>query len=400
MTMIRNSIAALKDEITALRRDLHQNPQTCYEETYASDLIAKSLTDWGVTFERNWGGGTGIVAIIEGETNTSGRAIGLRCDIDALDIIEQSGQEWASKIPGKMHGCGHDGHTSMMLGAAKYLQENRQFDGKVYLIFQPAEEGGAGAVKMIEEGLFQKHPMDFVYGLHNWPGLKKGTIGLTPGPIMACSDDISITVKGRGGHAAMPDGCVDPIVVAAQIVNGLQVIASRNVSPVDTVVLSITNINGGTGASNVIPDIVELSGTVRAFKFETREFVAKRIKEISENIAAAYGAEAIATYAFEYDPTINHAAESAVCAEVCKELCGEENVNDNIDPCMGAEDFGAMLKEVPGCYIWMGQGEPDQKDSPHNKGLHNSGYDFNDDIIPLGVEYWARLVEKKLPIKI
>ncbi len=395
---IRNSIAAMQDEITAYRRDLHQNPQTCYEETYASDLIAENLLKWGVTHERNWGGGTGIVAIIEGEKNTSGRAIGLRCDIDALDIIEQSGQEWASKISGKMHGCGHDGHTAMMLGAAKYLQENPHFDGKVYLIFQPAEEGGAGAIKMIEEGLFKKHPMDFVYGLHNWPALPKGKIGLTPGPIMACSDDVFITVTGRGGHAAMPDQCIDPIVVASQIVTSLQTIASRNVSPVDTVVLSLTNINGGTGASNVIPDIVEISGTLRAFRFETRELAEKRIKEISENIATAYGATAVCKYVYDYDPTINHAEESAECAVVCKELVGAENVNDNIEPCMGAEDFGAMLSEVPGCYIWLGQGVPEEPNSPHNKGLHNSGYDFNDDVATLGIEYWARLVEYKLPI--
>lgn len=396
---IRNSIATLQDELTAARRELHQNPQTSYEETFASDLISENLTKWGVKHERNWGGGTGIVAIIEGEKNTLNRAIGLRCDIDALDIIEQSGQEWASKIPGKMHGCGHDGHTAMMMGAAKYLQENRNFDGKVYLIFQPAEEGGAGAIKMIEEGLFEKHPMNFVYGLHNWPALPKGQIGLTPGPIMAGSDDIFVTVKGKGGHAAMPDQCIDPIVVASQIVSALQTIASRNTSPVDTIVLSITNINGGTGASNVIPDTVEISGTVRAFKFETRELAEKRIKEISEGIAAAHGASVECKYVYDYDPTINHAEESAECSIVSKALVGEENVNDNIDPCMGAEDFGAMLKEVPGCYIWLGQGVPDQANSPHNKGLHNSGYDFNDDVITLGVEYWTRLVEHKLPLK-
>ena len=397
--MIRNSIAALKDEMAAARRELHQNPQTSYEETFASDLIAKSLTEWGVNHERGWGGGTGIVAIIEGETNNSGQSIGLRCDIDALDILEQSGQEWASKIPGKMHGCGHDGHTAMMLGAAKYLQENRNFDGTVYLIFQPAEEGGAGAVKMMEEGLFQKHPMDSIYGLHNWPTMPKGKIGINPGPMMASSDDVFITVKAKGGHAAMPEQCVDPIVVASQIVVALQSIASRNVSPVDTIVLSITNINGGTGLSNVIPDEVELSGTVRAFQFETREFAEKRIREISEGVAAAYGAQAECKYVYDYDPTVNHAGESAICAEVSKALVGEDNVNDNIEPCMGAEDFGAMLKDVPGCYIWLGQGEPEQPESPHNQGLHNSGYDFNDEVIPLGVEYWVRLVETKLPQK-
>ncbi len=392
---IRNSIAAMQKELAAYRRELHQNPQTSYEEEFASNLIAEKLTEWGIEHERGWAV-TGIVAKIDGETNSSGKAIGLRADIDALDITEASGQEWASKIPGKMHGCGHDGHTAMLLGAAKYLQENRNFDGTVYLIFQPAEEGGGGAIKMVEEGLFQKYPMDGVYGLHNWPKMPKGQIGLTPGPIMASSDEISITVKGRGGHAAMPHECVDPVIVAAQIVTALQTIVSRNTNAVDTVVLTITNINGGTGASNVIPDTVELTGTVRAFKFESREMVERRIREVSKSIAAAFGAEVECCYTYDYDPTINHAGEAAICADITREIFGTENVNGNIEPCMGAEDFGAFLKEVPGCYIWMGQGEPAQPDSPHNKALHNAGYDFNDTVIPMGVEYWVKLTETLL----
>lgn len=395
---VRNSIASLEEELATYRRELHQNPQTSYQEEFASNLIAEKLTEWGVEHERGWAT-TGIIAKIEGETNTSGRAIGLRCDIDALDIFETSGQEWASKTPGKMHGCGHDGHTAMLLGAAKYLQENKNFDGTVYLIFQPAEEGGAGAVRMVEEGLFEKYKMNGVYGLHNWPMMPKGKVGLNPGAMMASSDNLFVTVKGRGGHAAMPHDCVDPIVIAAQIVTALQAIVSRNVNPVDTVVLSITNINGGTGMSNVIPDSVEISGTVRAFKFESRELAERRIREISEGIASSFGAEVECRYEYDYDPTINSADETALCAEVTREIFGAENVNDNIEPCMGAEDFGAMLKEVPGCYIWMGQGEPDQPNSPHNKGLHNSGYDFNDTVIPLGVEYWVKLTETLLARK-
>jgi hippurate hydrolase len=392
---IRNSIAALHDEITAYRRELHRHPQTCYEEEFASNLIAERLTEWGVDFERGWAT-TGIVAKIEGETNSSGKAIGLRADIDALDIVEQSGQPWASTIPGKMHGCGHDGHTSMLLGAAKYLSENKNFDGTVYLIFQPAEEGGGGAIKMIAEGLFKKHKMDAVFGMHNWPMIPRGKIGMRPGPIMASSDEFEITVKGRGGHAALPQANLDPIPVAAEITMAIQTIISRTVNPLDPAVISITNINAGTGAFNVVPDTAKLTGTVRAFRFETRELMEKRIGEIAKNIAAAHGLTAEYEFIYGYDPTINSVEETTFCADIAKELIGEKNVDTAVEPCMGAEDFGAMLKEVPGCYIWMGQAEPDQNDSPHNNFCHNAGYDFNDEIIPLGIEYWVRLVEARL----
>lgn len=397
MTLI-NSIAAMADEIAAYRRSLHENPQTSYEETFASNLIASKLKEWGITFEQGMAV-TGIVATIEGRTNKSGAAIALRADIDALDIVEKSGQPWASKTPGKMHGCGHDGHTAMMLGAAKYLSETRNFDGKVHLIFQPAEEGGAGAVRMIEEGLFTKYPVKAVFGLHNWPGMKRGTIGLRPGPIMASTDQFYITVTGRGGHAAMPHLSVDPIIIAAQIVTALQTIVSRQIDPVDQVVLSVTNFNGGTGATNVIPDTVELVGTYRTFKPDTRTFVGKRISEITKSTANMLGGLATVEFKDGYDPTINSPAESEFCAAVAAALVGTDNVNANVDPCMGAEDFGAMLQQVPGCYIWMGQAEPDAPDSPHNKGLHNAGYDFNDALIPMGIEYWARLVEAALPVE-
>ncbi len=397
MTLI-NSIAAMADEIAGYRRALHENPQTSYEETFASNLIASKLKEWGVTFEQGIAV-TGIVATIEGRTNKSGQAVALRADIDALDIVEKSGQPWASKTPGKMHGCGHDGHTAMLLGAAKYLSETRNFDGKVHLIFQPAEEGGAGAVKMIEEGLFKKYPVKAVFGMHNWPGMKRGTIGLRPGPIMASTDQFYITVTGRGGHAAMPHLSIDPILIATQIVSALQSIVSRQIDPVDQVVLSVTNFNGGTGATNVIPDDVKLVGTYRTFRPDTRKFVGQRIEEICQSVAAMNGGSATIAFKDGYDPTINTPAESEFCAAIARALVGDANVNANVDPCMGAEDFGAMLQEVPGCYIWMGQGEPDSPDSPHNKGLHNAGYDFNDAIIPMGIEYWARTVEAALPLE-
>jgi len=390
-----NSIAALKDEIAGYRRELHQNPQTNYEEKFASDLVQRKLTEWGITFKTGYGV-TGVVATIEGQQNDSGKSIALRCDMDALDMTETSGQPWASKIPGKMHGCGHDGHTAMMLGAAKYLSETRNFNGTVHLIFQPAEEGGGGADRMMKDGLLRDFKIDAAFGLHNWPQMPKGTIGLRSGPIMASTSDFKITVKGKGGHAAMPHLNIDPVPAAAQIVTAMQTIVSRKVDPVDQAVVSITNINGGSGATNVIPDFVTLTGTFRTFKIETRTMIGQRIEQIAQSIAAAFGCTAAVELEAGYDPTINSDKESAFCAEVARALVGADNVNANVEPCMGAEDFGAFLQKVPGCYIWMGQGEPDPV-SPHNKGLHNTGYDFNDGIIPLGIEYWARLVEAALP---
>lgn len=391
-----NSITAMKDEIAAYRRELHQNPQTAYEETFANALIQKKLTEWGIPFKAGYAV-NGIVATIEGQKSDSGKAIGLRADMDALDIIEKSGQPWASKIPGKMHGCGHDGHTAMLLGAAKYLSETRNFNGKVHLIFQPAEEGGAGAIKMIKEGLFKDFPMNAVFGMHNWPGMKRGEIGLRPGPIMASSDSFELTITGKGGHAALPHLNIDPIVAASHVVTALQSIVSRQVDPVDQAVVSITNFNAGTGASNVIPDKAILSGTYRAFRVETRALLKQRIEDITKTIVASFGCSYEGSFGDGYDPTINTQSESEFCADIARALVGAENVNANVEPCMGAEDFGAMLQEIPGCYIWMGQSEPD-KNSPHNKGLHNAGYDFNDEIIPLGVEYWARLTEAAMPL--
>ena len=395
---LSNSIAAMKDEIAAYRRELHQHPQTSYEETFASDLIMRKLTEWGIPFKSGIAV-TGIVATIEGQKNDSGKTIGLRADMDALNMVEESGQAWASKTPGKMHGCGHDGHTAMLLGAAKYLSETRNFNGKVHLIFQPAEEGGAGAIRMIKEGMFKDFPMNAVFGMHNWPGMERGTIGLRPGPIMASTDSFEITITGRGGHAAMPNLNIDPIVAGSHIVTALQTIVSRQIDPVDQAVVSVTNFKAGSGASNVIPQTAFLSGTFRSFRVETRKFLKQRIEEIVINVAKTFMATASIKFNDGYDPTINSAEESVFCADVARALVGDQNVNANVDPCMGAEDFGAMLQEVPGCYIWMGQGEPKNPDSPHNRGLHNTGYDFNDEIIPLGIEYWARLTEAMMPLE-
>ena len=393
---IRNSIHDLKDEITAYRRAMHENPQTGYEEEFASGLVKEKLSEWGISFEDGIAV-TGIVATIEGEQDDSGKAIGLRADMDALDILEDNNKPHVSKIPGKMHGCGHDGHTAMLLGAAKYLSENRNFNGKVHLIFQPAEEGLGGAHKMIEEGLFDRFPCNGVYGLHNWPKMPRGEIAMRPGPIMAAADRFDITITGVGGHAAMPHKGNDPIIVGTHLVTALQTLVSRSADPLHSVVLSVTNFNAGTGAFNVIPDTAEISGTLRSFDPDTRVRTVQRIHEMTAHTAALF--EASATCEFMkggYDPTINTPEETEKCAEIAKAIFGDAHVDTDIDPSMGAEDFGAMLQQVPGCYIWMGQAEEDEE-SNHNQGLHTPRYDFNDEIIPMGIEYWVRLVETTLP---
>jgi len=394
---IRNSIADLKDEIAGMRRAMHENPQTAYEETFASDLVAEKLSEWGIEHERGIAV-TGIVATIEGEQNTSGKAIGLRADMDALDIEEANNKPHKSKNPGKMHACGHDGHTATLLGAAKYLSENRNFNGKVHLIFQPAEEGKKGAHMMIEEGLFKRFPCNSVYGLHNWPQMPKGTVATRTGPIMASADIIRMTIKGKGGHAAMPHRTVDPIVMGAQIVTALQTLVSRYRHPAEPVVLSITSFQAGTGAHNIIPDEATMVGTLRTYNEELRQDLKNKIEETARGIAKAMGGDIDYDYEQVLDPTINTPKETDFCVGIAREIFGEHSVNDDVTPSMGGEDFGRMLFDVPGCYIWMGQGEDDPA-SNHNNGLHTPRYDFNDEIIPLGVEYWAKIVENALPLE-
>lgn len=395
---IRNTIPPIAEEVTAYRHAMHENPQTAFEEFFASDLIAKKLNEWGVYHERGIAV-TGIVATIEGETNTSGRAIALRADMDALDILEAENKPHMSKIPGKMHGCGHDGHTAMLLGAAKYLNENRNFDGKVHFIFQPAEEGRGGAIQMIEEKLFERFPCDAVFGLHNWPDLPKGTFATRAGPIMAASDRFELLILGRGGHAALPHLSIDPIKIGAKIVEELQTLIKDSTDPTETAVLTITNFKAGTGAFNVIPESAHLSGTLRSFDPKLRKSLKKQIKDLSSNIAKSYGAKVQLEFdPGGYDPTVNTADETALCLDVARKIFADKNVNDSIEPCMGAEDFGAMLQARPGCYVMMGQGEKDRK-SNHSQGLHTPQYDFNDGIIASGIEYWASLVEAALPAK-
>ncbi|PZP55824.1 MAG: amidohydrolase [Micavibrio aeruginosavorus] len=390
---LSNRIPEIAEDMKVVRRELHQNPGTAYEEFFASDMVAAKLTEWGIPFERGWAG-TGIVATIEGK-NKGTKSIGLRADMDSLDIVEESGQAWTSKIPGKMHACGHDGHTSTLLGAAQYLSETRNFSGKVYLIFQPAEEGAAGASTMIKDGLFDKYPADQIFALHNWPWLQRGKFATRVGPILGAVDRVRITIIGSGGHAANPESTIDPVPAAAEIVLSLQTIVSRNVGPLDNAVVSVTNLNAGTGAENIIPSTASLVISVRSFKTEIRQLLKKRIHEISEGIAKLHNLSCEIDYEHGPDPTTNTKEETDLSVRVANEIFGSDNVEPDVAPWMGAEDFGDMLKVKPGCYILLGQGEAD-KNSPHNYGLHSNKYDFNDEILPLGIEYFVRLTETAL----
>ena len=382
-----------QSEIQAIRRDLHAHPELCYEEKRTADVVAEALQKWGIPTHRGLGG-TGVVGIITGRTPGTA-AIGLRADLDALPMQELNTFAHASQYPGKMHGCGHDGHTAMLLSAARYLAQHKNFDGTVYVIFQPAEEGGAGAQRMIEDGLFEKFPMQAVFGMHNWPGLPVGHFGLTAGPIMASSNQFLITVRGKGAHGGMPHLGVDPVMTAVHIAQALQSIVTRNRHPLEAAVLSITQIHTGS-ADNVIPTEAEMRGTVRTFSIETLDMIEQRMREVVQHSAAAMGAEADFSFVRKYPPTINHPAESAFCADVMREIVGPDQVDDHVTPTMGAEDFAFMLQEIPGCYVWIGNGLGEHRDAGHGLGpcmLHNGSYDFNDELLPLGATYWVKLAE-------
>jgi hippurate hydrolase len=392
-------IIAFQSELQQIRRDLHAHPELCYEEQRTSDVVAAKLTEWGIPVVRGLGL-TGVVGIIK--NGTSDRAIGLRADMDALPMQEINTFAHASRHPGKMHACGHDGHTSMLLGAARHLAQHRNFDGTVYLIFQPAEEGGAGARRMIQDGLFERCPMDAVYGMHNWPGMPAGSFGVTEGPMMASSNEFHVTVRGKGAHAAQPHKGVDPIMVAIQIAQAWQTIITRNKSPLDTAVLSITQIHAGS-ATNVIPDDASLVGTVRTFTTEVLDLIEKRMQALAEAIAAGFDAEVDFSFKRNYPPLVNHARETQFAVEVMKAVAGADQVDDKIEPTMGAEDFAFFLQEKPGCYIFIGNGEGDHRDGGHGLGpcvLHNGSYDFNDSLLPIGASFWVHLAEAALPCKL
>ena len=388
------SILADAAAITAIRRDIHAHPELCFQEERTADVIARALTDWGIPVHRGLGK-TGVVGIVK--NGTSSRAVGLRADIDALPMTEHNTFAHASTYPGRMHACGHDGHTAMLLAAARHFARHRNFDGTVYLVFQPAEEGGGGAREMMKDGLFEKFPMEAVFGAHNWPGLKVGQFALKSGPVMASSNEFRITIRGKGSHAALPHNGIDPVPVACQMVQAFQTIITRNRRPVDPGVISVTMIHAGE-ATNVVPDTCELQGTVRTFTHELIDLIEQRMRTVAEHTCAAFGAQCEFEFRRNYPPTINHAAETEFARRVLGQVVGPENVLE-YEPTMGSEDFSFFLQGKPGCYFVIGNGDGSHREGGHGLGpcmLHNPSYDFNDELIPLGATAWVRIAEEWL----
>jgi amidohydrolase len=393
MTLI-DSIVKDAPLIQGLRRDLHAHPELGFLETRTSDLIAKQLTDWGIPIHRGLGK-TGVVGIVQ--NGTSKRAVGLRADMDALPMTELNTFTHKSTSTGRMHACGHDGHMAMLLAAAKHLSTHRNFDGTVYLVFQPAEEGQGGAREMIRDGLFERFPMEAIFGAHNWPGLAAGQFAINAGPTFASSNEFKVIVHGKGGHGAMPHLGVDPVIAACQMVQAFQSIVSRNVRPIDAAVISVTMIHAGE-ATNVIPNSCKLEGTVRTFREDVLDVVEQRMRTVAASTAAAFDARAELSFHRNYPPVINHEAETEFARGVMRDLVGAENVVE-FEPTMGAEDFAYFLQAIPGAYFLIGNGEGQHRTQGHAEGpctLHNASYDFNDNLIPVGGSLWVRMAERFL----
>jgi hippurate hydrolase len=384
---IPSAVQDLVADAQTWRRDIHENPGLLYDVGLTAKYVADLLAAFGCDEVVTSIGRTGVVGVIHGAKGPGKRAIGLRADMDALPIEEATNLPYRSKIPGKMHACGHDGHTAMLLGAARRLAQTRNFAGNAVVIFQPAEEGGAGAMAMIDDGLMDRFGIEEVYGMHNWPALPVGSFMLRKGPVMAAADEITITIEGHGGHAAMPHHCIDPVVLGAQIVLALQTIASRNIDPLDSCVVSVTRFEAGS-ASNIIPQSARLNGTVRTLAAATRDLAEKRIHEIAAGLAAAGGATARVEYRRGYPATVNHPAQTEFAAKVARKVAGDSHVGTNIAPVMGAEDFSFMLEARPGAFIFLGNGD--------SAKLHHPAYDFNDAALPFGMSYWVELVETAL----
>lgn len=383
--------------LTRVRRDIHAHPELCFQEQRTSDLVADELSRLGIEIHRGMGT-TGVLGVVHGrDGGANGRSIGLRADMDALPIQEANTFAHASQHPGKMHGCGHDGHTAMLLGAARYLAKHRDFEGTVYLIFQPAEEGGGGAREMIADGLFERFPMEVVYAIHNWPGAPEGSLAVSPGPVMASTSEFAITISGKGAHAAMPHLGLDPVPVACQLVQAFQTIVSRNTNPNDAAVISVTQINAGE-TTNVIPNTCKLAGTVRTFSFDVLDMIEARMRELSEHITTAFGMSVEFGFVRNYPPTVNHASPVAFAREALAGMLGAEQIIDQV-PTMGAEDFSFMLQARPGAYMFLGNGEGDHRTLGHGAGpctLHNPSYDFNDHLLPIGASIWVTLAQRWL----
>jgi len=391
-----NEIVNIIPEVMTWRHELHAHPELGYEEKWTSDFIVTKLESFGIEVHKGLGK-TGVVGVLKGlKANQGGggnKAIGLRADIDALPMTEENNFSYKSKFDGCMHACGHDGHTAMLLGAAKILSLNNDFDGTVYFIFQPAEEGGGGGLAMIEDGLFEQFPMDSVWGMHNWPGMDEGSVAVHKGSVMAAADRFEVTVNGNGGHAAMPQATNDPVLATTAIVQALQQIVSRKQNPLDAVVVSVTQINAGSGF-NIIPQVTDFIGTIRTVNPDTRINVHKQFKDICEATALAYGCTADVSVVKGYPVTVNNIESSEKAIEVTSSIFGSSSVKTNMAPSMGAEDFAYMLEKTPGAYIWLGAGE-----GKSGCMLHNTKYDFNDNILPLGIKYWEQLVKSELPLR-
>ncbi|EPX78584.1 M20 aminoacylase family protein [Litoreibacter arenae] len=385
---IENWVGKELDSLTAFRRDLHQNPELLYDTVRTAATVAEALRAAGVDEVTEGVGRTGVVGVIRGQSNASGRSIGLRADMDALPIEEATGKPWASLVPGKMHACGHDGHTTMLLGAARHLAQSRAFDGTVIVIFQPAEEGGAGAKAMIDDGLFKRWPCDEVYGMHNRPNMPVGEFTIASGPIMGSVDEIQIRIEGRGGHAARPDQTIDPLPVTAAVIQAVQTVTSRTIDPLDSAVISLCTIEAGN-AFNVIPQEVRMGGTVRTLREEVRTHVEEQLNRLVTNVAAGFGATGHLDYVRHYPVTVNHERETELAARAAQEVAGTERVALDMPPVLGGEDFSFMLNEVPGAMINIGNGP--------SAGLHHPAYDFNDEVIGWGCSYWTTLVRQRLP---
>ena len=393
MQPIPNSIAAMAPELAEWRRDLHRHPELAFQEHRTAGIVAEKLRAWGFDTVETGIGGPGVVGVLHGRGGPGapggGDAILLRADMDALPMPEETGLPHASVNPGRMHACGHDGHTTMLLGAARHLAETRNFHGTVYFCFQPAEEGRGGAQAMIDDGLFERFPARAVYGMHNWPGAPAGTFAVRPGPIMASADEFTVTVRGSGGHAAFPHRAADPIVAGAQIVTALQTIVARKVDPLKPAVVSVTQFHAGS-AMNVIPDEAKICGTTRSFDAEVDALIRTEMRRVCDSVAAGLGVSAtLATGEVPYPPTVNDPAETAFAGQVLDALVGPERVDRERPPVMGGEDFSFMAQKRPGCFVLIGNGD--------TAPLHTRRYDFNDEVAPLGVAYWAKLVETALP---
>jgi len=385
---IINRVADLMPEIAAWRQDIHAHPEVLFDVHRTAGFVAEKLKAFGCDEVVTGIGRTGVVAVIKGKkAGGGGRTIGLRADMDALPITEATGLSYQSKNPGKMHACGHDGHTAMLLGAAKYLAETRNFAGNAVVIFQPAEEGGGGGREMVKDGMMERFAIEEVYGMHNYPGLPVGDFAIRPGPIMAAADRIYIDIEGLGGHAARPHVSIDSVLVSAQIINQIQSIVSRNVDPLESAVVSICQIHAGT-ADNIIPQTARMSGTARSLSPKTRDIVESRLREIVEGTAKLYGAKANLVYKRDYPVTINHDRQTDFAAEIASDVVGKERVDIDVPPMMGAEDFSFMLESRPGAFIFVGNGD--------SAGLHHPAYNFNDELIPVGTSYWVKLVETAL----